>query len=189
MNQVQVPVDIQFSYFHFMDMKPGVCIPTDCMLPLFTGMPSYSPIITLSSNCIGKNLNKNTRGVYVILIWHPQNILSPVYVGSGDIYKRLTNHINFLKKGNNFMENSTPKYFYELLEDIDQSYWMVTWNACDNERFYENEVYHALNNGPYLVNARATIKDERSYCRYQNKKAEERVENIRILFNPYIKNV
>ncbi len=40
---------------------------------------------------------------------------------------------------------------------------MVTWSICDKVRYYENEVYHDLNKGLYLVNARVTIKDERSY--------------------------
>lgn len=35
----------------------------------------------------------------------------PVYVGSGAINKRLTDHIDFMTKGNSTLENTTPKYF------------------------------------------------------------------------------
>lgn len=184
MKQVSVPVDMRFSFFHSMDKKIGVLRPISCRLPLFNKMTDYSDIITLSSDNINCKLKEDILGVYIILIWLPWlNLLSPVYVGSGKINNRLISHINYMRKRNTLAENTTPKYLYELLGVIDERYWMVTWSICNNIKYYENEIYHTLKSNPYFINAKAVIKDERSYLQYQKELARKRAQNIREMFD------
>lgn len=179
---VKVTVKEDCSFFHEIWNKLKLPAPEFCDLPLFSGMSNYAPLITLSSEYIKQNFEKDIIGVYVVLIWSPRlNRLEPIYLGSGNVRRRLDDHIRYMSVGKNSINNTTPKYFYELLKQIGEGYWMVTWSNCENHKLYENEIYHVLKQSPYFVNSRAVIKDKRSYLQHQVKVAKRRSENIQNL--------
>lgn len=167
--------------------------PSTILLPSFSGLPSYAPILKLTVAEIKQSVPDNSHGVYVVLLWVPShNLLIPVYVGSrsGDVRGRLICHFNTCKNSNlnitnDHKENNhlIPKWFYKLLKIAETTSLMFTWFECTDHRIYENETYHILKETPYLLNARAVIKDKRSYRQFQSIKAGENFERIRRLLD------
>lgn len=163
--------------------------PHSCLLPSFSGLPMYAPALKLSAEEITKSVFGNSIGVYIVLLWiSSHNLLVPVYIGSGDVRKRLISHLKAAEKGNlstvshySKEYNIHPKWFYELLTVTEAQCFMFTWFECSEHRSYENETYHVLVNTPYLLNARAVIRDERSKLKYRNKKAQENFYFVREL--------
>ncbi len=164
--------------------------PHSCLLPSFSGLPMYAPVLKLTAEEIAKSVSGISNGVYIVLLWiSSRNLLVPVYIGSGDVRKRLLSHLKATKNANLNTDshysskeyNINPKWFYELLTVTEAQYFMFTWFECPEHRSYENETYHVLVETPYLLNARAVIRDERSKLKYRNKKAQENFYFVREL--------
>lgn len=163
--------------------------PYSYLLPSFSGLPMYAPVSKLSTEEITNSVSGNSIGVYIVLLWIPSsNLLAPVYIGSGDVRKRLISHLKAAEKGNlrtvsyySKEYNIHPKWFYELLTVTEAHCLMFTWFECLEHRIYENETYHVLKDIPYVLNARAVIRDERSKKKFRNKKAQENFYFVREL--------
>lgn len=191
------PYDYQLVFPPMLPDSLPTLSPSTILLPSFSGLPSYAPILKLTGEEITRSVPDNSTGVYVVLLWiSSHNLLVPVYVGSASgsrsryVKVRLNEHLEYCENTNlntidNYKEeyNLIPKWFYKLLKHIDTNSLMFTWFECSEFKRYENETYHVLKDTPYLLNARAVIKDKRSYRQFQSVKASENLERIKRLLD------